>query len=94
MHEEHVFYLPLWEDFELYDWDFVFPNFALLFRLHGFSGIERLVLCRRLVFLLSKSKWTSDTDSDVFLTWGLPFWTKYFSDNFSYFLSENQYFLC
>ena len=82
------FYLPLWEGFELYDSDIAFYTFALLFRLHGFSDTECLVLRRRLVFLLSKSKWTSDTVSDVFLTWGLPFWTKYFSDNFSNFLSE------
>ena len=82
------FYLPLWEGFELYDSDIAFYTFALLFRLHGFSDTECLVLRRRLVFLLSKSTWTSDTVSDVFLTWGLPFWTKYFSDNFSNFLSE------
>ena len=50
------FYLPLWEGFELYDSDIAFHTFVLLFRLHGFSDTECLVLRRRLVFLLAKSR--------------------------------------
>ena len=80
--ESVLFDLLLWEDFELHELDFVFPPFTLLFELHGFSGSEHLVSRRGLAFLML------DTISDLFLTWGLLFWNKYFSGSFSNFLSE------
>lgn len=56
-----LFDLLLWEDFELHELDLIFPPFALLFKLHGFSGSEHIVSRRGLAFFML------DTVSDLFL---------------------------
>ena len=48
--ERAFFDLLLWENLKLHDSDFVFSLFAPIFRLHGLSGLEPLVLCIGLVF--------------------------------------------
>ena len=53
--ESMFFDLLLWENFEPHDSNFVFPPFALLFRLHALFDSEHQVLHRGPVFLLSDS---------------------------------------